>query len=154
MPSGKSYPIRKPPRGAPKHLREDPGLFANWWRLYRWANSLQNVFGAPVYLVGSALRDDNPDPRDWDIRIILSDRRFAQRYGPVDEWEDEGSSGNWGRTRHRWARECVKYAENGARHTQLNIDFQVYPHSHAPAYAGKPRLRLDNVRRRGSAQSR
>lgn len=37
---------------------------------FRWyANGLATRYGGEVWLVGGALRDE--DPRDWDVRVIL-----------------------------------------------------------------------------------
>jgi hypothetical protein len=102
-------------------------------------------FGHPVYLCGSALRDDNREPRDWDIRIILPDAAFARRYGSVAAWRREGETGCWTDVRHRWSKECTRYARNGVRCTGLNIDLQVYPASYArDTFGALPRLRLDD----------
>lgn len=123
----------------PSHLT--PALL---WRLRRWANRLRGRYGVPIYLCGSALREDNPDPRDWDVRIMLPDVLFALHFGPVDQWRDEGCTGQWTRTRFRWSDQCVKDDKDFAAWVQLNGDVQIYPESHAATmYAGLPRLRLD-----------
>jgi hypothetical protein len=106
---------------------------------------VRGQYGWPVYLVGSALRDDNPDPRDWDVRVMLSDRWFRTRFGDPGLWEREGSTGNWTKEiRWRWSDACVKQAKHGSLHTRLNIDFQAYPLEYAHRfYGGQPRMRLD-----------
>lgn len=125
----------------PTHLADRPELLA---KLRREANGLSGLYGCAVYLCGSALRDDNTDPRDWDIRLELPDPDFERRYGPVAEWEEQGASGEWGRTRGRWADDCLKQSRLSSRGTRLNIDCQIYPLSHCDGlYADRPKLRLD-----------
>lgn len=126
----------------PAHLRTKQGRI-RLAALRRWASRVRGFWGEPVYLCGSALLDFNADPRDWDIRVCLEDDDFGRRFGPVGDWNQEGLTGKWGRTRFRWSDRCVKDSKDAARHTGLNIDFQVYPASHWPHYRGKPRLRLD-----------
>jgi hypothetical protein len=41
-------------------------------------------FGAPVYLVGSAL--ELVDPRDVDVRVLVREEDFKARYGDPEEW--------------------------------------------------------------------
>ena len=121
-----------------------PHVTAVMGRLRRWANRLRGRYGVPIYLCGSALRADNPDPRDWDVRIMLPDERFALAFGPVDEWRDEGCTGKWMRTRWRWSDQCVKDTQDFAAWCALNGDVQIYPESHAAKlYADAPRFRLD-----------
>lgn len=143
-------------RKLPKHLRDNPKRLRV---LRRLANGLRGLYGEPVYLCGSALLDANSDPRDWDIRIVLSDRDFALRYGNliggerltdakvariVGDWQTEGGSGQYTRLRWRWSDDCVKHSRAGIGDSGLLIDFQVYPKTHADAlYKAKPRLRLD-----------
>jgi hypothetical protein len=123
----------------PAHIT--PGRLA---QMQRWANRLRGRYGVPVYLVGSALREDNPDPRDWDFRLTLPDEDFALRFGPVDEWRDEGYTGDWTRTRFRWSDQCVKDTKDAVAWMHLNADVQIYPASHvAELYADQPRVRID-----------
>jgi hypothetical protein len=114
-------------------------------RFQRWANRLRGRYGVPIYLCGSALREDNPDPRDWDIRIALPDEDFAIRFGPVAEWIEEGHTGNWTRTRYRWSDQCVKDTKDFFAWCHLNGDVQIYPASHVAAlYGTEPRVRIDS----------
>lgn len=130
----------------PTHLKANPGrLFV----LRRFAQDVAGHFGRPVYLCGSALRDDNADPRDWDIRCIIPDADFAVRYGDVLQWEIEGGSGMWTRIRHRWSADCVKWRRRAVVFAKINIDFQIMPASHARRhYRDKPKVRLDRRPRR------
>lgn len=140
----------KPPKGLPPQLLEG----ALWWMLCRYANGLAAFYGAPVYLVGGALRRGNDDPRDYDIRVILPDAEFTRRYGDPERWAEEGSSGNYSRIRWRWSDDCVHKTRIGWKDTRLNIDFQVYPASHDRArYAKRRKLRID-TRGRRSARAR
>ena len=139
----------------PEHLRgrKNPRM----WVLRRFANAQRGLYGQPVYLCGSALLDGNAHPRDWDIRIVLPDDQFALRYGNgrnaeyvVGRWVGEALDGAWTAIRWRWSDDCVKHSLQGCRDTGLNIDFQVYPASHAKAlYKSKPKIRLD-TRARGA----
>jgi hypothetical protein len=123
----------------PEHVKKNLG------RLHRWANGIYGLYGVPVYLVGSALSDSNPDPRDWDVRITLPDKEFAVRFGDPQAWVTEGATGIWTRVRWHWADECVKRAKSGWYACRLNIDFQIYPRSHVRRIypASFPRLRID-----------
>jgi hypothetical protein len=124
----------------PAHLKE---RMDRWYLLVRWANFIYGYYGAPIYLVGSALRDDNADPRDWDIRCRLSNERFRAMFGEPAEWMDEQRSGIWTRVSFRWSDEMVKRTQNGWRHTKLNIDFQAYPPDKWRQFTLAARLRLD-----------
>lgn len=137
--------LKRPPRGLPRHMTRGSA----WFSLYRFANSLRGLYGQPVYLCGSALRPDNPDPRDYDIRIMLPDEQFRARYGDPRKWEDEGAIGNWTRVRWRWSDDCSKQSKRGWAETRLNVDVQVYPASHARnLYQNKRRIRIDTRGRR------
>lgn len=132
----------------PALVQEDTELpahvAAQMWKLRRWANRVRGRYGVPIYLCGSALRADNPDPRDWDVRIMLPDDEFALRFGPVDEWRHEGGTGQWTRTRFRWSDQCVKDTNDFNAWCHLPGDVQIYPESHAAImYADLPRLRID-----------
>ncbi len=114
--------------------------------LKRWANGIAAYYGVPVYLVGSALRESNHDPRDWDIRCCLPNYDFMVRYGSAEEWVAEGISGNWTRTRWRWSADCVKQTKHAWRATgALNVDFQTQPISEWERFNNEPRLRLDQA---------
>ena len=118
-------------------------------RLRRWATSLRTLYPYPIWLVGSALSGRNPNPRDWDIRIVVSDEDFRKRFGEPHEWEIEGVTGLWTNVRWLWADECVKRTMDGWYRCHLNIDFQVYPRTHAKMLypPSARRIRLDRRRR-------
>ena len=137
----------------PAHVK--PGA---WHNLSRFANMVSSLFGGDAYLVGSARRAANTDPRDWDIRLLLSDKRFCLRYAPRQALKDDGvasmvmdftcryRSGLSNYTYWRWADEMARMSDMGRRQTNLNIDFQVHPthlwleHDDPEKH---PRVRLD-----------
>lgn len=124
-----------------------------------WANMMAARFGAPVWLVGSALTD--PNARDIDVRIVLSDEAFEARYGDLHDFAREGWSPAWGPGRRRWGEDMAKLGRdallNGGRMLWtigreplnklggLNLDFQVEAETFARAYRDKPRERLDTL---------
>lgn len=108
--------------------------------LETWSKRLKRRFGTQIYLVGSALHKS--DPRDYDVRVLLSKSRFAALYGDEDQWIEEGRSGHWSGMRWRWSADCVKYARSAALATDLNVDFQVYPPKYWRKFAKLPRIRL------------
>lgn len=137
MPDTIEIPI---PEGCPAHLRERTDRLV---LLQRWANGIAGFYGVPVYLCGSALRDDNVDPRDWDVRLCLPDRDFTVRYGDVAAWVSQGQTGAWERPRWRWSEDCVKRTHEAWQQTKLNVDFQVYPEPYWDSFGDQPRVRLD-----------
>lgn len=131
-------------RPIPEHVKR------NLAHLQRWAMRERQHYGCAVWLVGSALSGNNPKPRDWDIRVIVPDAQFVARFGiSAQQWQTEGVTGKWSEGRWRWADECVKSTQDGWSHTGLNIDFQIYPASHARRMypLSLPRLRLDQRRK-------
>jgi len=126
-------------RPVPEHVKKH--LFG----LRKLGNGLRGLYGVPVFLVGSALNGTNPKPRDWDIRIMLSDAEFKRRFGiTAHEWSNEGLTGKWTEGRWRWSDECVKQTKAAWRDTGLNIDLQIYPRWYADRhYRTYPRLRID-----------
>lgn len=134
----------------PAHLRPggENGILRQMLR--RRANAERGLLGVPIYLCGSALLDFNTKPRDWDIRIRLSDREFSRRYADgrkdgVSAWITEAQTGEWTAIRWRWSDDCVKRSKDWSRHCMgLNFDVQIYPATHWKAlYRHSPRLRLD-----------
>lgn len=110
--------------------------------LRRWANGLRAFYGAPVYLVGSALRKRKP--RDVDVRLRLSDADFFKRYAiTAEQWQEERATGLYSKEQWLYADDCVKRTREGQGQTFLPIDFQVYPARNWRRYRGKARFRLD-----------
>ncbi len=93
----KNARLLQPPKGCPEHLAKRIELMH---QLRRWANIVYAQYGVPVYLCGSVLKHDIADPRDWDVRVRLSNAQFTVRYGRPDLWWEEGQSGFW--TAIRW----------------------------------------------------
>jgi hypothetical protein len=139
----------------PKHLKSnEPRLFL----LRRWANLLAARFGASVYLVGSALRDDNANPRDWDVRIPLTNEQFALRYATAgqrvrmsgsqiaDLWNEQyyGRTGDDRRVYWRWTRECQRTGKEAFRkYLGLYVDFQAYPPREWRSWGDHPYWRIN-----------
>jgi hypothetical protein len=112
--------------------------------LHGWACQVATRFGAPVYLVGSTLTEENP--RDTDISIVLSDEEFAARYGDVQAWDREMYGIEWGAGRQRWAEDQIKLTRYLVTGYRLNVDLKIEPLFRAEAiYQGKRRVRLDTV---------
>jgi hypothetical protein len=85
------------------------------------------AFGAYIgsggcYVVGSALQ--RPDWRDVDVRLILSDDDFAREFpGAGEHWEHDT----------KWLVLVTAISERLSRLTELPIDFQIQPQTHANA---------------------
>lgn len=131
-------------RRIPAHLRDKTGR-VRLRALRRFGNRIAAFYRVPVYLCGSALLDFNAAPRDWDVRITLSDLEFRRRFGDAQAWEAEGRSGVYTQVRWGWSDRCVKDSKDGYNVTGLNVDCQIYPESHARHYRNRPRLRLDSM---------
>lgn len=143
-------PLTRPPL----HLRNNaPRLFL----LRRWARVIHARYGGGVYLVGSATRDDNADPRDWDVRVRLTNDQFADRYAParlrarmtgrqlVDLWEEQ----YYGRADAdrvlywRWLRDCQAAGKEAFhRYLHLYVDFQTHPPGEWRDWRAHPRWRI------------
>jgi hypothetical protein len=104
--------------------------------------------GSPVYLVGGAVREE--DPRDADIIIIMPDELFWRAYIYPDhsvdwmykEWRYQGMTAEPSRCWLRWARDCSKQAAWLTRVIGGPIvDFKTQFETEAAAYDG-PRVLL------------
>lgn len=131
--------------GAPAWLNSDEH-YRERWALIHWANGTRGLYGVPIYLVGSALGEDNPTPRDWDIRCCFPDEDFKARFGDPWIWEEEGANGLWTDIRWRWSDECVKRTKGAWKCTELNVDFQIQTENSWAAYGFQPRVQLDTWR--------
>ncbi len=133
----------------PQHLWDDPDRFAS---LTQFAEELWREFDhAEVYLVGSALEDDNPEPRDWDLRLWLMDIQFWDRFGASQKWMEEGETGDWTEVRWVWSEVCTAWTKEGCDCTGLNIDFQIYPFEKWLEFLGQPQLLLASNSRKDQA---
>ncbi len=100
-----------------------------WLLLNEYGRMLHQAFGAPPYLVGSALRTKSP--RDIDVRLVLDDARYRALVGNPAECDRAGT---------RWAMLCAAFSALGRQITGLPIDFQVKTQAAAAPEAGYPRL--------------
>ncbi len=116
---------------------------ATWLKDYLrgWANQIVARYGHPVYLVGSALAEQ--ETRDVDVVCILPDDEFRNRFGgSYTETTRLGPVPDGG-PQSRWCAEVAKFARQGCRyHPGANIDFKVQDMSGAP---NAERLRIDTV---------
>jgi hypothetical protein len=130
---------------------EAPRPAADWFaiKFRHQANNIAARYGAPVYLVGGALEDEKP--RDFDIRVILSDEEMARLYGiPGDtdirvrsaETNAANDSEPW---EWRRAYDNLKQSRQLSLRYRRNIDFQVQALHEADPYKNTPRLRLDTA---------
>lgn len=131
------------------------GLPTNSFVLRAWAqasNLSARYFGCPVYLVGGALRDE--DPRDVDLVVAIPDDLFVNSYGEnpwqvgavqreLDAWETSKGDANPAPIWRRWARDCAKHSRLLTLSTGRAVDFKTQPVRAFDAYATKPRIRLD-----------
>ena len=101
-----------------------------------WAREIAARFGRPVYLTGSSL--ELPQPRDVDVRVVLTDEEFSARWG--DKSWDSATDGY----RH-YACDMGKLSRHASSFMMLNIDLQAQPLCVALKYAKSRRVRLDDV---------
>jgi hypothetical protein len=83
-----------------------------------------------IYLVGSAL--ERPTFRDVDLRMIMKDEEFAVLF------PDAGVEGQW-ECNPRWLLMTTAISQWLSSMTDLKIDFQFQPQTHANARHKKPR---------------
>jgi hypothetical protein len=111
--------------------------------LVGWANQMAARFARPVYLVGSALT--SAVPRDWDVRIVLSNAEFELRYGDSRQYE----AGAWRPKRFPamlgYYADMAKLTAQAVSAARVNVDFQVHPMRFAYRFKGERRRRLDMV---------
>lgn len=117
--------------------------------LLRWhVNPLSMRYhGSPVYLVGSALHDE--DPRDVDVVVVLPDELFWRTYLHPDHhidwmikhWKHQGIERTPSRGWMRWARDCTKQARwlTCAIGGPI-VDFKTQFESEAANYTGERKL--------------
>jgi len=132
----------------PEGLPQSPFVLRAWAQ----ASGLSSrYFGCPVYLVGSALRDD--DPRDVDLVVAMPDELFVASYGDhpwrigathdeLDAWETSKGDANPAPIWRRWARDCAKQSRLLTLSCGRAVDFKVQPLRAFDAYGGT-RVRLD-----------
>lgn len=81
-------------------------------KLVIWANQIRGFYGHPVYLVGSQTTGKE-NPRDVDVVCGIPDSEFTLRYGDINEWLEEGVTGQWTDVRWKWADDCSKRSIDG-----------------------------------------
>jgi hypothetical protein len=96
---------------------------------------VRDYFGHVPYQVGSSL--DRKDWRDVDVRLILPDEEFAERFGDIFRSSE---------TDPRLAAITLAFAALGQQMTGLPIDFQIQPQSHANKVYPGPRSALLELR--------
>jgi hypothetical protein len=112
-------------------------------KLVHEANALSGLYGAPVFLVGSALRVGNRVPRDFDLRIPLQHFDFTLRYGgSVADWEEQMHTGDWQAVRWRWSDDCVHQSRKAMMNVHHLVDVQIQPLEYFEKSNGA-RVRLD-----------
>ncbi len=88
---------------------------------------IRDYFGHVPYHVGSSLR--SKDWRDVDVRLILPDDEFVERFGARNQSAE---------TNPKLAAITLAFAALGAQMTGLPIDFQIQPQTWAnEQYPGK-----------------
>jgi hypothetical protein len=105
-----------------------------WMWLHEFGDLCEQAFGAPVFLVGSALKTKTP--RDIDVRVQMVD-------GPFDDLF--GEHANFGKAGTAWAAICLAFAALGKQMTGKPIDFQVQSAGHWLVYRDEPKLRLSTT---------
>lgn len=117
-------------------------IFATRFR--RNANSLAARYGAPVLLVGGALIDE--EPRDYDVRIVLSNSTFRRFYGgtSIDE-RPETAAFDYEPWEWRRAYDCLKQSRILMGRMMVSIDLQIQSVDEAKRYEGQRSIRLDTA---------
>jgi hypothetical protein len=95
---------------------------------------VRDYFGHVPYHVGSSL--NRKDWRDVDVRLILPDEEFAERFGDIFRSSE---------TDPKLAAITLAFAALGKAMTGLPIDFQIQPQSHANKLYPGPRSALLEV---------
>jgi hypothetical protein len=106
-----------------------------WAWLVKFGVIVRDYFGLVPYHVGSSL-GDSKSWRDVDVRLIMPDAEFEERFGPIQNIVNPKLSAI-----------TLAFSALGAQMTGLPIDFQIQPQSHAnQVYDGKPRSALIELR--------
>lgn len=111
-------------------------------KLEGWADQIFARYGFPVYLVGSALTEQ--EPRDVDVIVLMPNDDWEARWGPITEYKIARWSlknKDWFMDTHRkFCTDMGKLSARAARILGMNIDFRVQPKCDCQ---DGPRLRLD-----------
>ena len=139
-----------PAVNTPPLATRDPELWRRlvaraWWLSARY-------YGAPVYLVGSAVTSD--DPRDLDLVVILPDDLFVAAYGDrgtkqaLNQWrygpslDPADPPAIW----RRWARDVARQGATLTAEFHTAVDFKTQCETFAAALDAMPRHLLARVR--------
>jgi hypothetical protein len=98
--------------------------------LHKFGTIVTDYFGHTCYQVGSSLT--SKDWRDVDVRLLLPDDEFAERFGDV-----QGAEVN-----AKLASVTLAFSALGQQMTGLPIDFQIQPLSYANTAYPEPRSAL------------
>lgn len=80
-----------------------------YMRLRSTSRQIAGEIGGHAYFVGSALTSETR-PRDVDVRIVLEDEAFAERYKiSVKDWQWEARLAKWSEHRWNWHHEQARY---------------------------------------------
>lgn len=109
------------------------GMPAGIW-LGKYGVIISDYFGHVPYHVGSSL--DRKDWRDVDVRLILPDDEFRDRFG-----DNQSTT-----TNPALAAVTLAFAALGKQMTGLPIDFQIQPQTWANEHHKGPRSALIEVR--------
>jgi len=103
--------------GVPEVELVSTGMPQGIW-LAKFGVIIRDYFGHVPYHVGSSL--DRKDWRDVDVRLILPDDEFEERFGTVKNHANK-----------KLAAITLAFCALGKEMTGLPIDFQIQPESHA-----------------------
>jgi hypothetical protein len=102
--------------------------------LNKFGTIVTDYFGHVPYHVGSSLR--TKDWRDVDVRLILPDEEFDERFGRIKSAD----------ANPKLAAITLAFAALGKEMTGLPIDFQIQPQTHANEVYPGPRSALIEIR--------
>jgi len=105
------------------------------------ANGLAVKFGGTVWLVGSALVRESP--RDYDVRVIISERDRLRLFGKVDT--ELSVNDQWSRAEWLQRTESLKQSRRMSDRYRKNIDVQIQTEEEAKRYVDDPAVRLDSA---------
>ena len=141
-------PIEKPDWD--KHVKGQPFELL-WLQFQGTANSLAIRYGGKVYLTGSALTKKNP--RDIDIRIIISQKERRRQFGEIGKYRlPDGSlvevhrsnMDTWSQSRWKQSYEGVKSNRDAAdRGYDYPFDIQIMDEAMDANFKDHPRIRMD-----------
>lgn len=129
----------------PALLRVDPDLYG---RLLVHARGLSpRYYGAPVYLIGSAVTRD--DPRDIDLLVVLPGDLFVASYGDpgdtLDAFRRSLGEKVVPNIYRRWARDCATQGARLALDLKRAVDFKVTHDRDLRTISDLPRVTLCHV---------